>query len=162
MPLPKCVTVSPDSGFPRPEGRYIGRRVTYSGRVKRKELRDTMVSSVPGWTVLPLASEINWSGRLWKDEAIEKADAWEETKKFISQREVQKLADVAFVMWDTDRINLIGVHPACVGLGLAERLIRSTCGNNVIAGTYKDNVAACLLYEKLGMELIAAREVFHQ
>jgi len=158
MPLPKCVVL--DYLDPGPlSWRHMGTRITYRGRVIR--IPDKHVRWVDACYVSDCIGSVDFSGRLWRDTRI---DAYAETKKWIKGKYAYALGKypAAFAIIRNDgTIELIGVHPAAAGLGLAERLIRHV-GGTITAGTYTDNVPARKLYERLGMKEIKREEVFHE
>lgn len=161
MRLPKCVAL--DHLDPGPAGwRHVGTRVTYGGYVRPHPDHEVWVQD--GEKLSDLVSAVNFSGRLWRDDRI---DALSETKKWLKGKDAWVVGSypAAFAVFSGGIvgtvINLIGVHPAAAGLGLAERLIRHV-GGTFTAGTYEDNAAARRLYEKLGMKEFKREEVFHE
>lgn len=173
MQLPKCVKVDLDDKRSRDHlesesWRLVGALVTYRGRIHRQN--DSRVDMCRGESVLELAAQIEWHGRLWKDPEISEDDRWKEMREFLqwldskgnTELHVYRMVNAAFIVCSVDRVHLIGVHPAAAGLGLAAGLIRSRFDVEVTAGTYSDNDAAKNLYKSLDMKVVKQQAVFHK
>jgi ribosomal protein S18 acetylase RimI-like enzyme len=161
MPMPKCVVLD---SLPGPSGyRHIGTRITYRGWVRHQP--DPEVRVEYGKNLFQLVEGVDFNGRLWRDSRI---DGLVETKKWLEHREAFAIGryPAAFALFsgvnaDGVTLDLLGVHRAATGLGLAERLLRYV-GGPITAGTYSDNKAAIKLYKKLNMKEIKREEVFHE
>ena len=171
MALPLCVKIDTDDAAFKAqfkalesEGwRFIGQLDIYKGEVFGS-CEGVRISAEPP---VCLASQISWSGRLWRDKEVLQGEAWSETESLFTKEDlicyVIGKAPAAFGLFDRERIVLIGVHPAARGLGLAKMLIKHVAhGGEIIAGTYADNEAAIALYKSVGMKRVKSQAVFHK
>jgi GNAT superfamily N-acetyltransferase len=116
--------------------------------------------------VINIAKDIDWSGRLWRDEQVKRSTAWRQMRESIlkTSGEIYAVNDAAFGVFERNRVKLIGVHPAAKGFGLASIIIKHAFHEKkqIIAGTYWDNDRADRLYSRLGMAIIDRQDVWHK
>lgn len=163
MLLPTCVRVDRAA-------KCVGRLETWRGPAPR--VAETVSQLAGGYELHDMAKDIHWSGRLWRDPDIAKADAMAETIRYINEAPGIKLRhhNNGFGLFEREgdavRILLIGVRIDCRRKGVARDLIAEACRcfpdvPDVIAGTYHDNHAAQRLYMGLGMKIIKTELVYH-
>lgn len=162
--VPKCVRVgaldsSSRSSLIIDHWREIGTLTVFSGYVAGCSW-DAVIEAdcADRHHAMALIHDIEWSGRLWADDQIDRSIAIDETTRFIEHVEnVFVVPERALLVPGGERIELVGVRSGYEGLGVAKRLIKHWLSvrddsNKVIAGTYTTNVAACRLYSSLGMQ----------
>ena len=170
MPLPLCVKINSTDGVSmaalEDEGwRCVGDLWTFKGVPKCECKQDVRI--LANADVLPLAKQIKWRGRLWRDPEITDEQAWEETERFLLGTEAIVYGvgsgPAAFGVFERQRILLIGVHPAAGRLGCAASIVNwAIRGGEMTSGTYSDNNAAVAFYKSIGMEIVQKQSVYHK
>lgn len=175
MPLPKCVKIDYADGTSAvvlaDEGwRDVGILEIWHGEVSGKIREAKSVDNLEGkMPFIDRIADFNFSGRLWRDEQIEREEAIEQTRSFMKNSKlfyaIEKNGFGIFTRRGEDLcIDLVGVlvHRK----GHAQDIIRSAIAHletdHLWAGTYSDNVPARRLYETLGMRTTCRYRVFHK
>ena len=111
-----------------------------------------------------VVEEIDWKGRLFRDKAVEKADAFAYIHKIIDDEKNDVLCQQGFLLVSREisltqrRIVLLGKYDS------ACRITDVLCSvpYNTVAGTYHDNVSAVWAYLDSGFKPTTKQWVLHK